>query len=62
MERKILTAEDGMILTNGTVYGRVIYLADGANEDEWYAITEAEYEAIMDSERVDEHTLEQEVH
>ena len=53
-ERKILTAEDGMVLTNGKIYGKVIYLAVGADESEYYAITEAEYEEITNSEQAEE--------
>lgn len=54
MNRKILTAEEGMVLTNGTVYGKVIYLAIGADESEYYSITEAEYKEITSSEQADE--------
>lgn len=46
MERVILTATEGMVLTNGTVYGKEIYLGDGA-ENDFYKITEAEYENMM---------------
>ena len=52
-ERKILYAEDGMILTNGTDYGRIIYLADGADETAFHPITEEEYEAIMNDEQAE---------
>ena len=48
-ERKVLKAEEGKVLTNGTVYGKVIYLAIGADESEYYSITEAEYQEIMNS-------------
>ena len=43
MKRRILTASDGMVLTNGTVYGKVIYLAVGADERGWREIPEEEY-------------------
>ena len=42
-----LTASEGMVLTDGTNYGRVIFLADGASPDDFHEITEAEYEEIM---------------
>ena len=45
--RKKLTAADGMILTDGTAYGREIFLAVGADESIWYEIPKAEYEDIM---------------
>ena len=48
--RVILTADEGMMLTNGTDYGRVIWLAEGADPTAYYQITEAEYNAIMESE------------
>jgi hypothetical protein len=45
--RKILYADEGKILTDGTHYGKVIYLADGADEYAYHEIAEAEYEAIV---------------
>jgi predicted transglutaminase-like protease len=45
--RVIISADDGKVLTNGKVYGEVIYLAYGANKDEYYEITIEEYEAIQ---------------
>ena len=53
MERVILRADDGMVLTNGTDYGVVIYLAVGADPNAYYQITEAEYNAIMESEQAE---------
>ena len=47
MERQILFANDGMVLTNGETYGKEIYLADGASADAFYEITEAEYEEML---------------
>lgn len=45
--REILKATEGHILTNGEIYGRVIYLAEGADASSFYEITEAEYNEIM---------------
>lgn len=42
-----LTAGEGMVLTNGTDYGKVIYLAEGANSYDYYEIPESQYEMIM---------------
>ena len=42
-----LTASDGKMLTNGTDYGREIYLADTENSANWYEITETEYDEIQ---------------
>ena len=47
MERKIIKASDGMVLTNGTIFGRTIYLADGLNESDFYEITLADYERTI---------------
>lgn len=45
--RKVLKATEGHILTNGKVYGRTIYLAEGMDESAFYEITEEELEAIQ---------------
>ena len=49
-DRKILYASDGMVLTDGKTYGKVVYLAEGAEESAWHEITEEEYESIMTSD------------
>jgi hypothetical protein len=38
----VLTADDGMKLTNGTAFGTVVRLGVYDSEDNWYEITEAE--------------------
>lgn len=53
-ERVILRAEDGMVLTNGDIYGRIIYLAEGGDPDAFHSITEEEYEAIMAEQEAEE--------
>ena len=45
--RKMITAEEGHILTDGNVYGEIIFLADGQTEGDFYEITNEEYRAIM---------------
>lgn len=50
MDRKILYANDGKILTNGEVYGTQIFLAEGVDASAFYEITREEYEARMASE------------
>lgn len=46
MERQILIANDGMVLTDGEIYGKEIYLAEGMRADMFYEITQAEYDEI----------------
>ena len=48
----ILTADEGMYLTNGETYGKTVILPESASADDWYEITEAEYTKIQDSEVV----------
>ena len=45
--RNILIANEGKVLTNGEIYGKVIYLAEGVDESNFYEITEQKYEQIM---------------
>lgn len=44
---KVLEASEGKVLTNGDIYGKVIYLADDLNEYAFYEITNEEYEAMQ---------------
>ncbi len=43
MDRKILKATNGMILTNGNIYGSEIYLAKGSDGLEFREITMDKY-------------------
>ena len=45
--RTTLYAEDGMMLTDGENFGRIVHLAVGADPKAWYEITEEEYEQII---------------
>ncbi len=50
--RIVLYAEEGKVLTDGSSYGKQIFLAEGVSEDSFYEITEEEYESIVaDAER-----------
>ena len=42
-----LTADEGKILTNGEIYGRVIALGNGDKPENYHEITEEEYEEIV---------------
>ena len=50
MARTILTASEGMILTDGEIYGSKIFLAEGRNPADFYEISREEYERIMEEQ------------
>lgn len=45
-----LTASDGMMLANGEVIGKEVFLGTSDSADNWHEITEAEAQAIMNAE------------
>lgn len=47
IELRKLTASDGMILTNGEVYGKEIYLGVNDIPDNWHEVSMEEYEKKM---------------
>jgi hypothetical protein len=47
---KTIRASEGHILTNGTVYGSVIYLAEGMDGADFCEITLGEYNAVLEGE------------
>lgn len=53
IELRKLTAADGMVLTNGEVYGKEIYLGKNDSPGNWHEITEAEYEKILAEQDVE---------
>ena len=44
--RKVIYADEGKVLTNGTIYGTRIYLAEGMSADAFYEISTEEFEAL----------------
>lgn len=48
-----LTASSGMVITNGETFGTVVYLASDVNPEDWYEITEEEYNSIVEKQLKD---------
>lgn len=46
-ERVILRADEGVVLTDGEDYARVIYLAEDTDSAAYHQITETKYEAVL---------------
>lgn len=45
-----LYADEGMILTDGKDFGKIIYLAEGEDKDKYREITEEEYKILTGGE------------
>ena len=50
IELKKITASENMILTNGEAYGKEVYLGVNDKPENWYEITDEEYNKILDSQ------------
>ena len=48
--RTILYADEGMIITDGEIYGEAIFVAEGQSEDVFSEITKEEYDEILRKE------------
>ena len=54
MSVKILKASDGKYLTNGVVICKVVRLAEGTKQSNWYEITKEEYDWLTHKEAVED--------
>lgn len=52
--RNIIYADEGKVLTNGEIYGKQIFLADGVKAEDFHEITEEEYAEIIANEQENE--------
>lgn len=52
--RTVLCADEGTVLTNGTNYGVVIWLAEGVSPNSYHPIPRREYEQIMEQQGLTE--------
>ena len=52
MELKVLTASEGMVLTNGEAFGKSITLGRNDSAENWHEITEEEYETLLKNEKM----------
>lgn len=51
--RTVLIADEGMVLTNGTAYGKSVYLGAEDDVSKWYEISEDEFNKITATEQID---------
>ena len=52
--RTKLTADEGMTLTNGTTFGKEVYLGSGDKPENWREITDEEAAAIQKEKEEEE--------
>jgi hypothetical protein len=48
--RTTLYADEGMILTDGEHFGKIVHLEIGADAKAWYEITQKRYEELLKAE------------
>lgn len=49
MKHQKVIATDGMILTNGEIYGKEIFIGEGISTYDFYQISEEEYQKIIEN-------------
>lgn len=52
VEQRILTADEGMYLTNGETYGKTVVLPADADHSVWNEITDAQYAEILAEQEI----------
>lgn len=58
IERKTIKASDGHILTNDKIYGRITTLSIKDKEEDFYEITEEEYNILFSEDESEQATEE----
>jgi hypothetical protein len=58
--RTVLYAEDGMVLTNGAVYGKLVFLAEREKPESYYEIPEEAYLAQLKAQEAQADSVRQE--
>ncbi len=53
-ERITLYADEGKVLTDGEIYGKIIHLAEDKDKDSFYEITEEKYNKIVEENEEEE--------
>ena len=53
-----LTADEGMVLTNGEAYGKEIYLGIYDSAENWHEITDGEYAEILAAQEKEEGAMQ----
>lgn len=53
-----LTADEGMVLTNGEAYGKEIYLGIYDSPENWHEITDAQYAQILAAQEKEEGAMQ----
>lgn len=50
INEKTIEADEGMVLTNGTAFGVIVYLGKNDSVDNWHEITEEEAERLQNED------------
>ena len=51
-QRIILCADDGMVLTDGKHFGKILYLGNNTNPDDFYEVSEEEYDKVLKDKNI----------